>query len=65
MISIKEALEYEVNSSVISSRVRSRWVQNILASYFARKVRKKYKNYKWNMETQGRLSKLKQPINER
>lgn len=46
MISLKDALEYEVMSSRLSSYVKSRFIQTLIGRYYARKVNKKHARYR-------------------
>jgi hypothetical protein len=59
---IRKFLEYEIHSSLIARHVSNVWLQNIIATYYARKVRRKYNRYKTSLrereEVISRLAKI-------
>lgn len=45
MISLTDALDYELASCKLVARARYEWMREVLAWWFARKVKKKYMRY--------------------
>lgn len=45
MISLTDALDYEVSSSRLAARASYGWIQELLAWYFSRKVTRKWTRY--------------------
>lgn len=48
-ITMYEALTYEIESSWWAGSISWPWLQMIISSYFAWKVRKKYARYQFNL----------------
>lgn len=45
MITLKEALDYEIKANPVFSFISWNWLQNIAVQYLVWKVKRKYKTY--------------------
>ena len=48
LIPVKDILLYEIHSHWFASKVSNPFLQNLLAKYFAWKVRRKYRKYQYS-----------------
>ena len=56
LLSVSEILDYEINSSWIASKISNKYLQKLLGSYFAWKVRRKHNRYLINKHWKKKLS---------
>ena len=51
-VPLRDILDYEVRASWWASWVSADWMQNLAGTYYAWKVTRKYKRYKWSKDVQ-------------
>ncbi len=56
-LSIKEILDYEINSSWTAGFIWFNWGREIIGSYFARKVKRKHKRYSKSLDSRNKILK--------
>ncbi len=57
-ISRMEILDYEIRASWWASWISIGWMKNLASKYFAWKITRKYRRYKWSKDMQGIITEI-------
>ena len=58
-MTLRDAIEYEIAASPIADHVSWEWLQNIIATYYAWKARRKYQRYLYVQKRAEMVKELK------
>lgn len=62
MLDVRQVLDYEVRSSWWACSINNNWLQNMVGKYFAYKVRRKYKRYKYSYDLNEEMKKKNEHV---